>query len=209
MRLTDDRYTQQRLRLEVALRMIRLEARTATIRESTGVSEDRIRKLHRAYLSDPGTKSIVRKRGKSPQQIYCLTHNLQTRLDATLLAGILQATGAFDEIARNPKKIADVKSAAHLCDIYELFTKLRPLSPSSDFSFEHAWFLVRALIDGTEITLAPCARCCGLTLRDLYGPRQPICPLCETKRLAEPKRPSKHSIRHHTKTRGGYRAPTS
>ena len=43
MRLTDDRYANERTQFELALRMIRHEARTRTIRECTGLSDDRIR----------------------------------------------------------------------------------------------------------------------------------------------------------------------
>ena len=45
MRLTADRYASDRSQFELALRMIRHEARTRTIRECTGLSDDRIRKL--------------------------------------------------------------------------------------------------------------------------------------------------------------------
>ena len=45
MRIHDDRYTRERLRFHVALRFIRLEARTHTIRQWTGLSDDRIRKI--------------------------------------------------------------------------------------------------------------------------------------------------------------------
>ena len=48
MRITDDRYTRDRLRLDLALRLIRHEARTCTIRDWTGLSDDRIRKLYRS-----------------------------------------------------------------------------------------------------------------------------------------------------------------
>jgi hypothetical protein len=43
MRITDDRYTRDRLRLDLALRLIRHEARTRTIRSWTGLTDDRIR----------------------------------------------------------------------------------------------------------------------------------------------------------------------
>ena len=50
MRLTDDRYANERSQFELALRMIRHEARTRTIRECTGLSDDRIRKLYSTYF---------------------------------------------------------------------------------------------------------------------------------------------------------------
>ena len=52
MRLTDDRYSGERSQFELALRMIRHEARTRTIRECTGLSDDRIRKFYTTYFRD-------------------------------------------------------------------------------------------------------------------------------------------------------------
>jgi hypothetical protein len=47
MRISDDRYNRERLSLDLALRFLRHEARTQTIRAWTGLSDDRIRKLDR------------------------------------------------------------------------------------------------------------------------------------------------------------------
>ena len=54
MRLTDDRYALERSQFELALRMIRHEARTRTIRSCTGLSDDRIRKLYATYFRNAG-----------------------------------------------------------------------------------------------------------------------------------------------------------
>ena len=69
MRLTDDRYAGERSQFELALRMIRHEARTRTIRECTGLSDDRIRKLYSTYFRNSGQAEIKRRRGKSPRQV--------------------------------------------------------------------------------------------------------------------------------------------
>jgi hypothetical protein len=45
MRISDDRYTRERLGLDLALRFLRNAARTQTIRAWTGLTDDRIRKL--------------------------------------------------------------------------------------------------------------------------------------------------------------------
>jgi hypothetical protein len=50
MRVSDDRYTRDRQRLDLALRLIRHEARTFTIRQWTGLSDDRIRNSFRGYV---------------------------------------------------------------------------------------------------------------------------------------------------------------
>jgi hypothetical protein len=44
MRISEDRYSRERLSLDLALRFLRHEARTQTIRMWTGLSDDRIRK---------------------------------------------------------------------------------------------------------------------------------------------------------------------
>ena len=54
MRFTDDRYAGELGQFELALRMIGHEARTRTIRECTGLSDDRIRKLYSRYFRNVG-----------------------------------------------------------------------------------------------------------------------------------------------------------
>ena len=54
MRLTDNRYANERSQFELALRMIHHEARTRTIKECTGLSDDRIRKIYTTYFRVPG-----------------------------------------------------------------------------------------------------------------------------------------------------------
>ena len=63
MRLTDDRYAAERSQFELALRMIRHEARTRTIRECTGLSDDRIRNLYATYFRDSGVSTVRRRPG--------------------------------------------------------------------------------------------------------------------------------------------------
>ncbi len=81
MRLTDDRYAAERSQFELALRMIRHEARTRTIRECTGLSDDRIRKLYSTYFRDTGSTDIRRRRGKSPRQITRFVKNPVTEFN--------------------------------------------------------------------------------------------------------------------------------
>ena len=64
MRLTDDRYAGEKSQFELALRMIRHEARTRTIKACTGLSDDRIRKLYSTYFV--GRTDVKRRRGGSP-----------------------------------------------------------------------------------------------------------------------------------------------
>lgn len=52
MRISDDRYSRDRARLDIAMHFIHHEARTHTIRQWTGLTDDRIRKLYRSYLQE-------------------------------------------------------------------------------------------------------------------------------------------------------------
>lgn len=88
MRLTDDRYATERSQFELALRMIRHEARTRTIRECTGLSDDRIRKLYTRYFRDSGRDHVRRRRGKSPRQVNRFVKNPENQLQATTLVAL-------------------------------------------------------------------------------------------------------------------------
>jgi hypothetical protein len=51
MRISDDRYSPERLCLDLALRFLRHEARPQTIQTRMGLTDDRIRNLYRSYMS--------------------------------------------------------------------------------------------------------------------------------------------------------------
>ena len=87
MRLTDDRYATEKTQFELALRMIRHEARTRTIRACTGLSDDRIRKLYGTYFRDNGQVDVKRRRGKSPRQVTLFVKNPLNQLEATTRSG--------------------------------------------------------------------------------------------------------------------------
>ncbi len=56
-------FSRDRFRLDLALRFMRHEARTHTIRKWTGLTDDRIRKLYKAYLSEtPGQIALATSR---------------------------------------------------------------------------------------------------------------------------------------------------
>ena len=100
MRISDDRYNRDRLRLDVAMRFIRLEARTRTIRQWTGLTDDRIRKLYHAYLQSGGR--TTRHRGKSPQQAAYFMRTARLRNEASALAGLCCLVGLFERRRGDP-----------------------------------------------------------------------------------------------------------
>jgi len=179
MRLTDDRYANERCQFELALRMIRHEARTRTIRECTGLSDDRIRKLYGTYFRDSGLSDVRRRRGKSPRQITRFVKNADHQLQSTTLVALYN-TGLLLRIdhrnhvyARWPRP--DVEFGHRLCRAFETYLLLheRPL-----LSFEWAWTLLHSIC-GEELYLAVCARCDGRYVQDAYALDLKTCPCCE------------------------------
>ena len=180
MRVTDDRYAGERSQFELALRMIRHEARTRTIRECTGLSDDRIRKLYATYFRHGGGGTVRRRRGKSPRQVGRFVKNAEHQLQATTLVALF-AAGSLLRIDEQQRVRAcwprpDVEFGHRLCRAYENYLLLheRPL-----LSFEWAWNLLLSICYNDELYLATCAHCRSAYVQDAYALDLKICPSCE------------------------------
>ena len=79
MRATDDRYRGEQAKFDLAMRMIRHEARTGTIRYLTGLNDDRIRKLYTSYFKY-AEAPVRRQRGRSPTRVGPLVRTPQRAL---------------------------------------------------------------------------------------------------------------------------------
>ena len=174
MRVSDDRYSRDRLRLDLALRFIHLEARTQSIRTWTGLTDDRIRKLFRSYIREP--RRISRPRGRSPQQAMFFMRSPRLQQETAVLASLCCLLGVL------PRR-ASAQSAAQpgvaqgvvLCQAYEAY---RALVPQGHISFEHAIFLVRALGSGEELAVGSCAGCAALVVVERMLLSEPRCRDC-------------------------------
>ena len=178
MRVSDDRYTRDRQRLDLALRLIRHEARTFTIRQFTGLSDDRIRKLYRSYVLHQDARGVLRHRGKSPRQAAFFFRSPELRFHAAnlaslfLLYGLLRATSQGVEASF---RVGSLESGALICRGYEDYRELH--SPAF-ISFEHAWFLLLAIGRRDEIALKRCAECGGVRVHDVLAKRGSACLTC-------------------------------
>ncbi|MFZ9708369.1 MAG: hypothetical protein ACO3CV_01880 [Steroidobacteraceae bacterium] len=174
MRVTDDRYRRDRLRVELALRLISHEARTHTIHTWTGLSDDRIRKLYRSYIR-PGS-GLRRHRGKSPQQVgfFLRAGGAQARALASvfLLFGLLPAKPEPAAARRLPS----IARGRLLCDAFEAY---RRIVPQPRIDFEHAVFLALALAAGDELRIRWCNSCEALNLAEPVTVRERQCCACE------------------------------
>src|SRR5215207_9889648 len=125
MRITDDRYSRDRRRYDLAMRLIKHRARTHIIRVWTGLTADRIRKLFGAYI-DVAHGDSKRHRGKSPQQAAFFTRSHQRRYETAVLASLLclfsvVPLGAAPDLARS---VPSVSRGESLCDAYEAYRAL-------------------------------------------------------------------------------------
>lgn len=176
MRISDDRYSRERLRMELALRFLGHEARTQTIRAWTGLSDDRIRKLYRSYMSQ-ACRQAPRHRGKSPHQVAYFTRSQQLQLESAALASMLSLLGVV------PARDGDAAAAALpgltrgalLCAAFEAYCTV---VPAAQISFEHAVFLASALTRGDQLRLGNCAGCGALLVTERFLLRDARCCLC-------------------------------
>jgi hypothetical protein len=176
MRISDDRYSRDRLRLDIALHFIRHEARTHTIREWTGLTDDRIRKLYRSYLQAGGCR-VVRHRGKSPQQTAVFLRSSRLRHEAGAFAGLCCLAGLFDGRRALPQQRPpwSIGCAAALIQAYDAYSAA---VGTPALAFEHAALLVNALALGHELRLGDCQGCGVLLVVDALALRAARCILC-------------------------------
>jgi hypothetical protein len=177
MRMFDDRYSRDRRRFEIALRFIQLEARTHTIRAWTGLTDDRIRKLYRTYLSDSQAVPLTRHRGKSPQQSGFFTRTARARQESALLASLWRLIGALPALPGSEiaQRLPGLNRGELLCQGYDSY---RALVPAPVISFEHAVFLLTALARGEELKLGTCGACRAFVVADRWSLRAPQCVAC-------------------------------
>ncbi len=177
MRITEDRYNRDLQRFDLALRMIRHEARTCTIRTWTGLTDDRIRKLYRSYSEDLG-HAVKRRRGKSPSRVGCFVKNLEARRHAAALGALYAILGLLTKPAPAPSPggHGSLNWGERFCRIYEAYLDFnRP----HRISFEHACALLNALQASGELRAGTCPSCGAFMVIDTLRTRGADCALCE------------------------------
>lgn len=177
MRISDDRYSRDRLRLDLAVRFIEREARTRTIRLWTGLTDDRIRKLYRSYLCEQQSERLARHRGKSPQQVGFFVRTAGLRLEASILASVLMMVGALPSppLRDAARKLPGPNRGDLLCQAYDFYCHL---VGTPGISFEHAVLLVVKLANADELALRSCTDCGAVVVSDPLTLRHPRCACC-------------------------------
>jgi hypothetical protein len=175
MHISNDRYFDDRQRHDLALRMIRHEARTCTIRGCTGLTDDRIRRLYQSYATQRPTVHLRRRRGKSPRQIAFFTRNAQVQFEASLLAAVFASLNLIDASSAKRDLLA---LGERFCDAFETYAQL---VPTGALSFEHGWFLLQLLLRKNGVLLLRCRQCTGHFVYDRSNVMRRPCPACQLK----------------------------
>jgi hypothetical protein len=176
MRISDDRYRRERSRLQVALRFLEHEARTKTIRAWTGLSADRIRKLHHSYTAKAGHYA-VRHRGKSPHQLSYFARSVRMQQETLWLACMLSLLGAIppEPSEEESDSLPNIARGELICTAFETY---RAMVSDSQISFEHAVFLTTALSRGEQLRFGNCKECDSLVLVEVFQHKEKRCHAC-------------------------------
>jgi hypothetical protein len=177
MRATDDRYRNERIRLELALRLISHEARTGTIRHLTDLSDDRIRKLYGSYFKHD-SNPVRRRRGKSPSQITPLVRTRELRLESSALVALMASCGVLDGERRPTRSAphARLELGQRLCQTHETYLAM---VNEPRLSFEALWNLYRNIVGGDELGSHRCDECQSWYVYDALALTGDACPLCQ------------------------------
>ena len=175
MRATDDRYRGEQAKFDLAMRMIRHEARTGTIRYLTGLNDDRIRKLYTSYFKYAEVP-VRRQRGRSPTRIAPLVRTPQRSLESGVFVNLLLANGVLSpEQPPGPPLKHNVDVGQRFCECFESFDFL---VPRSSLSFEWCWNLLVSMRRGDELGITRCDACSTCYVFDVLSLPRSACPAC-------------------------------
>jgi hypothetical protein len=174
MRVSEDRYSRDLRRIQLAHRLIRHEVRTYWIRAFTRLTEGRIRNLLRSY--GLATEGVQRHRG-SPPRLYTRFMTPKNHTEASALAGLaLRWHMVPEEPVRNARRaLPSLEFGEHLCKAFELF---RVIVPRGTLNLDRLILLVLALAE-RQLMTGHCDHCRALILLDPLGTKRTLCVSCE------------------------------
>lgn len=177
MRVTDNRYRHERRQFDLAVRMLRHEARTCTIKQCTGLSDDRIRRLYHSYFEQRG-EFIRRWRGKPPRQITYFFRRPSIEAEATTLISLFSVLELVPKRPDFPNYWPSVERGVRFCDAFELYLAVHE---TATISFERAWYLLDSFRKRRGLTLLKCRRCRNSFVHDTLSIPARWCPCCRVK----------------------------
>ena len=174
MRVSEDRYSRDLRRIQLAHRLIRHEVRTYWIRAFTRLTDGRIRNLLRSY--GLATDGVRRHRGRPPR-LYTRFMPPSKHSEASGLAGLALVWHLVpDEPVRNASRtLPSLEFGESLCEAFELF---RLIVPRATLNLDRCILLVMALAE-RQLTVGRCSQCPAVVLLDPLGAKRSLCVSCE------------------------------
>jgi hypothetical protein len=174
MRVSEDRYSRDLRRINLAQRLIRLEARTHTIRVWTGLSDERVRNLYRSYTGSDGP---LRHRGPSPRRVLKIMRSPGLHCEASAVGALAHVVGLIpaQPLANAQRALPTVSNGEKVCHVFELF---RHVVPQARFTIDQFILLVTALAEGVDFEMGHCTECHAALLIDRYGATRRLCLWC-------------------------------
>lgn len=175
MRVSEDRYAKDLRRLNLAQRLLQHEVRTQWICALTGFSEDRVRRLIRAYDGSRGP--VRRHRGPAPMRVAAFVRSPALRTEASAIGGLARVLEVvpLPSTAGGRLERLGVEGAERLCRVFEVY---RQVAPDSRFTMDQLIRLVLALSEQREFEIGHCQNCHGALLLDRLGEVRRVCPAC-------------------------------
>ncbi|MEO8313383.1 MAG: hypothetical protein ABI645_01195 [Pseudomonadota bacterium] len=163
MRILDDRYIRDLRRYQLAICLMRFEARTSTICRWTGLSRARIQALGRSeYATAAGVKP-VRHRGPAPYRLDALLTDSRLRVECSLVAALMSLVTERDQPTDQPSAKCPLAAGEGLCRLYETYLAV---TANPRLSFEQVILIQAAIAKGQRLSVGACASCGSLMLKD-------------------------------------------
>jgi len=190
MRATDEGFTKEMSRNNLALRFLCRNVQTQAICEWSGLSRARIKKIRQAYAYDFPEVRLRRPPGPAPEKLSYFLRSPRKRCEAAVLGGLCRAFGVIPmhAVPDARRYLPSVSRGEHLCEIYDLY---RALVPAASMTMDQLISLLLSLADGERHDIGRCCDCSGVILVDPFGKERRICMHCvlEARQAAEDVRP--------------------
>jgi len=173
MRVSEDRYTRDLRRIQLAKRLIEFNVRTAWICAWTGFTVGRVRNLYRSY----NYERIKRWRGPSPSRSLNFLRSPLLHSEASAIAGLAYCLGVIpaEPIADPKRMFATLEAAERMVFVFDLY---RRIVQGATMSMEQLILLVFVLAAQGDLELGRCEGCQGVLVVDRLGANRRRCPSC-------------------------------
>lgn len=176
MRIIDDRYMQDRRRLDLAWALIQYEVRTRTISTWTQLAAHRIRALYKSYTSQSNA-DVKRRRGLSPYCLEIILESTRLRFEAAIFSAFCTSLGVLpkERLPHPERSLPDLGRGELLCEAYTWF---RIEMPTAGLSLEQGLLVLSELARAEQIKLTSCPSCTGVILSDRLSYSRLECLFC-------------------------------